>query len=254
MAHGAAGVSWLEPAEARQAPSGAWRHQRRAVHADPRLRVGAAARGGAGRAAPNAVARRVVRGACRAHCADGIVASRFTRLPARSTRARIVLAAGAWTNAIDGIRTPPLRPVRGQLLHLGWRGRPLSSIVWGPECYIVPRAGRLAAGRRDGGRGRIRRTRRPRLAFAICWKRRASCCRKDGVRRSWRRAPVFGPPRRTSCRCSESDPAEPGVDPRVRALSQRRAAGADHRVADRGSARTKEDATRPWKTSGRIAS
>jgi len=51
---------------------------------------------------------------------------------------RVVLAAGAWTNAIAGIRTPPLRPVRGQLLHLGWRGRPLSSIVWGPDCYIVP--------------------------------------------------------------------------------------------------------------------
>ena len=51
----------------------------------------------------------------------------------------MVLAAGAWTNAIDGVRTPPLRPVRGQLLHLGWHGDPLPAIVWGPECYIVPR-------------------------------------------------------------------------------------------------------------------
>lgn len=51
----------------------------------------------------------------------------------------IVVAAGAWTNSIDGIRTPPLRPVRGQLLHLGWQGAPISTIVWGPECYIVPR-------------------------------------------------------------------------------------------------------------------
>jgi glycine oxidase len=50
----------------------------------------------------------------------------------------VVLAAGAWTNAIDGVRTPPLRPVRGQLLHLGWQGDPLPTIVWGPECYIVP--------------------------------------------------------------------------------------------------------------------
>ena len=50
----------------------------------------------------------------------------------------IVMAAGAWTNEIGGIRTPPLRPVRGQLLHLGWSGDPLSTIVWGPECYIVP--------------------------------------------------------------------------------------------------------------------
>jgi glycine oxidase len=52
---------------------------------------------------------------------------------------RIILAAGAWTNGINGVRTPPLRPVRGQLLQLGWTREPLSSIVWGPACYIVPR-------------------------------------------------------------------------------------------------------------------
>jgi glycine oxidase len=51
----------------------------------------------------------------------------------------VVIAAGAWANAIDGVRTPPVRPVRGQLLHLGWRGRPLSTIIWGPRCYVVPR-------------------------------------------------------------------------------------------------------------------
>jgi glycine oxidase len=52
----------------------------------------------------------------------------------------VILAAGAWTNGIDGVRTPPLRPVRGQLLQLGWRGEPLASIIWGPSCYIVPRS------------------------------------------------------------------------------------------------------------------
>jgi glycine oxidase len=51
----------------------------------------------------------------------------------------VVVAAGAWTNRVDGIRTPPLRPVRGQLLQLQWRGHPLSTIVWGPRCYVVPR-------------------------------------------------------------------------------------------------------------------
>jgi glycine oxidase len=50
----------------------------------------------------------------------------------------IVLAAGAWTNTIEGIRTPPVRPVRGQLLYLGWTGTPLSTIVWGSRCYVVP--------------------------------------------------------------------------------------------------------------------
>jgi glycine/D-amino acid oxidase-like deaminating enzyme len=51
----------------------------------------------------------------------------------------VVLAAGAWTNAIGGVPTPPLRPVRGQLLRLEWAGPPLSTIVWGPRCYVVPR-------------------------------------------------------------------------------------------------------------------
>jgi glycine/D-amino acid oxidase-like deaminating enzyme len=55
------------------------------------------------------------------------------------TARQVVLAAGAWMNTIEGVRTPPLRPVRGQLLHLGWPGDPLTTIVWGPDCYVVPR-------------------------------------------------------------------------------------------------------------------
>lgn len=51
----------------------------------------------------------------------------------------VILASGAWTNAIEGIRTPPLRPVRGQLLYLGWNAAPVTTIVWGPRCYVVPR-------------------------------------------------------------------------------------------------------------------
>ena len=52
----------------------------------------------------------------------------------------VVLAAGAWMNDIAGVRTPPLRPVRGQLLYLGWNGEAPRTIVWGPRCYVVPRA------------------------------------------------------------------------------------------------------------------
>jgi glycine oxidase len=57
------------------------------------------------------------------------------------TASHVVLAAGAWGSDIDimGVDAPQVRPVRGQLLHLGWRGRPIETIVWGPECYIVPR-------------------------------------------------------------------------------------------------------------------
>ena len=53
----------------------------------------------------------------------------------------VVLAAGAWTNQIHGARTPPVRPVRGQLLHVNWQHGPLPSILWGPDCYIVPLSG-----------------------------------------------------------------------------------------------------------------
>jgi glycine oxidase len=65
------------------------------------------------------------------------------------TAARVVLAAGSWSGArtIDGAATLPVRPVRGQLLHLGWHDRPLETIVWGPECYVVPRTdGTVLAG------------------------------------------------------------------------------------------------------------
>ncbi|HKW02935.1 MAG TPA: glycine oxidase ThiO [Vicinamibacterales bacterium] len=53
----------------------------------------------------------------------------------------VVVAAGSWTRRVRvaGIDNPPVRPIRGQLLHLSWPGveRP-SRIVWGPRCYAVP--------------------------------------------------------------------------------------------------------------------
>lgn len=53
----------------------------------------------------------------------------------------VVVAAGSWTKRVRvaGIESPPVRPIRGQLLHLAWPGveRP-SRIIWGPRCYAVP--------------------------------------------------------------------------------------------------------------------
>ena len=31
-----------------------------------------------------------------------------------------------------------MRPVRGQLLQLAWTGPPLSHVIWGKDCYVVP--------------------------------------------------------------------------------------------------------------------
>jgi glycine/D-amino acid oxidase-like deaminating enzyme len=52
-----------------------------------------------------------------------------------------VLAAGSWSGQIEiaGVQTPiPVRPIRGQLLRLAWRGEPLRRVTWGERCYLVP--------------------------------------------------------------------------------------------------------------------
>jgi glycine oxidase len=61
----------------------------------------------------------------------------------------VVLAAGSWSGRVGAGDAPavPVRPVRGQLLHLDWRGAPLRRVVWGPSCYLVPWSdGSLLAG------------------------------------------------------------------------------------------------------------
>jgi glycine oxidase len=52
----------------------------------------------------------------------------------------VVLAAGSWSSALAGVTTwpPPVKPVRGQLLHLKAPVRIASRIVWSSACYVVP--------------------------------------------------------------------------------------------------------------------
>jgi glycine oxidase len=53
----------------------------------------------------------------------------------------VVLAAGSWSGQIvvEGIEARlPVRPVRGQLLHLAWSGPTLGRVVWSERCYLVP--------------------------------------------------------------------------------------------------------------------
>jgi glycine oxidase len=60
-----------------------------------------------------------------------------------------VLAAGAWSGqvAIDGLDEVPVKPVRGQLLHLRWSGAPVTRITWDEHCYTIPwRDGTLLVG------------------------------------------------------------------------------------------------------------
>jgi len=59
----------------------------------------------------------------------------------RYTADAVVIAAGSWTSRIrvKGASAIPVRPIRGQLLHLHWPSSPLPArVVWGPRCYVVP--------------------------------------------------------------------------------------------------------------------
>ena len=61
----------------------------------------------------------------------------------------VVLAAGSWSGTVPIRSVPPVpvRPVRGQLLHLRLPAPPLSRVVWGSKGYLVPwRDGSLLVG------------------------------------------------------------------------------------------------------------
>jgi glycine oxidase len=62
----------------------------------------------------------------------------------------VVLAAGSWSGqiAVPPVAPAPVKPIRGQLLHLAWSGpQPLQRVLWSADCYIVPwRNGRVLVG------------------------------------------------------------------------------------------------------------
>ena len=47
----------------------------------------------------------------------------------------VVIAAGSWSG---GMSSAPVRPIRGQLLHLRFSDAPIARIVWGARGYLVP--------------------------------------------------------------------------------------------------------------------
>lgn len=68
---------------------------------------------------------------------DGVVI-RTTEGELRAPQA--VLAAGSWSGALApaGAVPAPVRPVRGQLLHLAAPPATLQHVVWGADVYLVP--------------------------------------------------------------------------------------------------------------------
>lgn len=58
----------------------------------------------------------------------------------RVTTDAVVLAAGSWSGGIsmDPAPSPPVRPIRGQLLHLRLPAQAVSRVIWGAGAYLVP--------------------------------------------------------------------------------------------------------------------
>ena len=54
-----------------------------------------------------------------------------------------IVATGSWAAELarrdDGSTTPPVRPVKGQLIQLRTPAPVASRVLWGPGCYMVPR-------------------------------------------------------------------------------------------------------------------
>jgi glycine oxidase len=96
---------------------------------------------------------RALIGGARRHGAQVIEGSRVRRIVAADrditvetdrgplTGSAVVLAAGSWSGHIEIAGLPAralVRPIRGQLLRLAWKGPMLRRIVWSDRCYLVP--------------------------------------------------------------------------------------------------------------------
>lgn len=132
-----------QPALSRELKGGIWFEQDALL--DPRallaaLRV-AAERAGA-RFRSGSVVQRVAEHAGRAvgvELEDGSVVR----------GSHVVLAAGSWTSPLlpASVAAPRVVPARGQIVELTTSTPLLSSVVFGPDCYLVPRAdGRVLIG------------------------------------------------------------------------------------------------------------
>ena len=76
---------------------------------------------------------------------SGAVTRLLLRSGARVAAPVLVLAAGAWAAAINGLPRPlPVRPLKGQMLMLG--SKCVSHPVMGDEVYLVPRKDGMAVG------------------------------------------------------------------------------------------------------------
>jgi glycine oxidase len=53
---------------------------------------------------------------------------------------RVLLSAGSWASGLDPLDEirGMVKPIKGQLVALGWTGPRIEHVLWGSACYIVP--------------------------------------------------------------------------------------------------------------------
>jgi glycine oxidase len=145
-------AAWIPASEARALEPGLSPRCSAAVHAPHEAAVDPRALVGALRAAAEVAGAEVVEGAeAMALLGDGAVAGVRDGSGREHRAERVVLAAGAWSGALEWLPAearPPVRPVKGEILTLRTRGAaPCSRVVVSERVYLVPRGdGRLVAG------------------------------------------------------------------------------------------------------------
>lgn len=137
----AAEVRALEPALAEDAQAGVFFPDDASV--DPRALIDAVAA-----AAGNTGARLLLDEVVSVDCTSGGVQAVTLRDQGHVATNAVVVAAGAWASALQGVPpTPMIRPVRGDMFAVDVREPLLRHIIWSSDCYLVPRPnGRLLVG------------------------------------------------------------------------------------------------------------
>jgi glycine oxidase len=130
---------WLDGTDARDAEPALAAHAAGVLHIPMHAAVDVPALTAASAAAARVLGAEFVQTAVRslAAAAGGIA---VTTADGVAHAPQVVLATGAWSAALvpAGAEPAPVRPIRGQLLHLVSAPDTLRHIVWGPDIYLVP--------------------------------------------------------------------------------------------------------------------
>lgn len=132
-------AEWLDGAAARRAEPALGAHVAGALHIPLHAAVDVPALTSAAATAAQRLGADFVRTDVVTLAADGDAVVVQTTHGLERAR-KVVLAAGAWAGRLTppGATPVPVRPVRGQLLHLGLPAGALRHILWGSDVYVVP--------------------------------------------------------------------------------------------------------------------